>query len=149
MNIRIKPFNELTPRELHAAVRLRQEVFYLEQKVDCEDLDAIDPETFVLWAETAGATIGVLRIIPPDTICAEASVGRVAVAAGHRRRGVGRAMMLAALEFIDRTWHSSVRISAQQYIVPFYESLGFVIASERYMEAGIPHYKMIRNAWHG
>lgn len=147
--IHLRPFAELTAAELHAAARLRQEVFYLEQKVDCEDLDSTDLCSIFLWAEAEGAVIGVLRIVPPGVRYAEASVGRVAVAAKHRRQGVARAMMQAALAYIDRTWHAPVRISAQEYIIPFYERLGFEVVSELYSEAGIPHRKMIRQVWHG
>lgn len=147
--IRLKPFAELTAAELHAAARLRQEVFYLEQKVDCEDLDPTDLCSVFLWVEDEGSVVGVLRIVPPGAHYVEASVGRVAVAAKHRRQGVARAMMRSALDYIDRTWHAPVRISAQEYIVPFYEALGFEVVSEPYLEAGIPHRKMLLPRWHG
>ena len=144
MEVCIKAFGELTPGELFAAVRLRQAVCYLEQHVTCEDLDALDPAALFLWCEAEGETVGCLRILPPGVRYAEASVGRVAVAAAWRRRGVARRMMRAALEYIDRTWGAPVRISSQEYVVPFYESLGFGVVSERYAEAGIPHRKMLR-----
>lgn len=148
MTLTLKPFDTLTAAELHAVARLRQEVFYLEQRVDCEDLDDTDLRSLFLWAETEGRVVGALRIVPPGTLYAEASVGRVAVAAAHRRQGVARAMMREALAYIGRTWHAPVRISAQEYIVPFYERLGFVTVSEPYSEAGIPHRKMISETWH-
>lgn len=148
MTVHLKPFRELAPEELHAIARLRQSVFYLEQRVDCEDLDAADLCSVFLWAETAGRIVGVLRIVPPGALHTEASVGRVAVAADYRRRGFARRMMQAALEYVDRTWDAPVLISAQLYIVPFYERLGFEAVSEPYCEAGIPHRKMIRKRWH-
>ena len=108
----IKAFGELTPGELFAAVRLRQAVFYLEQHVTCEDLDALDPAALFLWCEAEGETVGCLRILPPGVRYAEASVGRVAVAAAWRRRGVARRMMRAALEYIDRTWGAGAHLVA-------------------------------------
>ena len=139
MKLRIEPFDRLTAGELFAVLRLRQAVFYLEQRVDCEELDALDPRAVHLWCAVA-----CLRILPPGVRYDEASVGRVAVAAAWRRRGVARGMMRAALEYIDRTWSAPVRISSQEYVVPFYESLGFEVVSETYAEAGIPHRSMLR-----
>ena len=144
LQLHIAPFDELTVRTLWGIVRLRQEVFYLEQQVDCADWDAVDPQSVCVWAEAAGEPVGFLRIVPPGLVYAEASIGRVVVAAAHRRQGIARRMMTEALQYIARTWQSSVRISAQEYIVPFYEQLGFETISELYMEAGIPHRKMLR-----
>ena len=144
LTIRIEPFDRLTVRELFAIVRLRQQVFCLEQHVDCEDWDPIDPQSVCVWAACGGEIVGFLRIVPPGLVYAEASIGRVAVAPAHRRCGIARRMVGEALRYIERTWHASVRISSQEYIIPFYEQLGFEVVSERYMEAGIPHRKMLR-----
>lgn len=142
--IRVAEFGQLTVQELHAIARLRQQVFYLEQHVDCEDWDAIDPQSVCVWAVAAGETVGFLRIVPPGLIYAEASIGRVAVAAACRRRGIARCMLQEALRYIGEQWGPAVRISSQEYIVPLYEQLGFEVVSERYLEAGIPHRKMLR-----
>lgn len=145
MKLRIEPFDRMTPGELFAVLRLRQAVFCLEQRVDCEELDALDPAAMHLWCEADdGTAAGCLRILPPGTRYGEASVGRVAVAAAQRRRGMARKMMGAALEYIGRTWGAPVRISSQEYVVPFYESLGFEVVSDTYAEAGIPHRSMLR-----
>ena len=142
--IRIEPFDRLTVRELFAIVRLRQQVFYLEQHVSCDDWDPIDPQSICVWAACGGKTVGFLRIVPPGVVYDEASIGRVAVAPAHRRNGIARRMVGEALRYIERTWNSPVRISSQEYIIPFYEQLGFGIVSDRYIEAGIPHRKMLR-----
>lgn len=144
LQFHLLPFDRLTVHQLLAIARLRQQVFYLEQQVDCPDWDETDPRSVFLWAEADGAAVGFLRIIPPGVVYAEASVGRVAVDAAWRRRGVARRMMTEALRYIDAHWGSAVRISSQEYIVPLYEQLGFEVISERYTEAGIPHRKMIR-----
>lgn len=140
----LKEFGELTLDELFEAVRLRQEVFFLEQHVECEDLDDTDRRSVFLWAVCDGLTVGFLRIIPPGAVYAEASIGRVAVRRGWRRRGIASRMTAAALDYIGRVWGCGVRISSQEYVVPMYEKLGFEVVSERYTEAGIPHRKMLK-----
>ena len=144
LQIRIASFGQLTVQELYAIARLRQQVFYLEQHVACEDWDAVDPQAIYVWAQRDDATVGFLRIVPPGVIYAEASIGRVAVAAEHRRQGIARQLCRQALACIAERWDTPVRISAQEYIVPLYEQLGFEVVSDRYMEAGIPHRKMLR-----
>ena len=143
IKIYLKEFGELTVGELFEVVRLRQEVFFLGQHIDCEDLDDTDRLSVFLWAECDGQTVGFLRIIPPGAVYEEASFGRVAVRREFRRRGVARQMTVAALDYIASRWGGAVRISAQEYVVPMYEKFGFGVVSERYFEAGIPHYKMV------
>ena len=140
----MKTFGELTVGELFDIMRLRQEVFFLEQHVECEDLDDTDRLSTFLWAECDGRTVGFLRIIPPGAAYAEASIGRVAVAAPMRRQGIASRMTAAALEYIAGRWGCGVRISSQEYVVPLYEKAGFEVVSDRYMEAGIPHVKMLK-----
>ena len=144
--LRIAAFDGLTLREMLAIARLRQRVFYLEQHVACEDWDAVDPQSVYVWAEQAGETVGFLRIVPPGLVYAEASVGRVAVDAPHRRQGIARRLVERALQYIAERWQTPVRISSQEYIIPLYEQLGFEVVSERYFEAGIPHRKMLYKA---
>ena len=144
IKIYLKEFGELTGREVFDAVRLRQEVFFLEQHIDCEDLDDTDPISIWLLAECDGVTVGFLRIIPPGVAYREASFGRVAVRKEWRRKGIARMMTAAALDCIARKWGGDVRISSQEYVVTMYEKFGFRVVSERYFEAGIAHYKMLR-----
>ena len=146
LQFRIAAFDRLSLRELYAVARLRQQVFYLEQHVACEDWDDIDPQAVYAWAERDGATVGFLRIVPPGLVYAEASIGRVAVAASQRRQGIARRLVERALQYIGEHWQTPVRISSQEYIIPLYEQLGFEVVSERYMEAGIPHRKMLYKA---
>ena len=144
IKIYIKKFGEVSRDELFDIARLRQEVFFLEQRVECADLDDTDRLSAFLWAVCEGRMVGFLRIIPPGVAYAEASIGRVAVRREWRRRGIASRMTAAALEYIAREWGGGVRISSQEYVVPLYEQAGFEVVSERYMEAGIPHYKMLK-----
>jgi len=70
-------------------------------------------------------------------------LGRVAVRAEYRRLGLGRDVMSRALVFCDSRW-PAVRLSAQLYLKPFYESLGFTAVGESYLEDDIPHIEMLR-----
>lgn len=141
----IRRFGELTVGEYHRIVQAREGVFFLEQHVTCPDADATDPLSTFLWMEDGGEVVAFLRIIPAGLVYDEASIGRVLTVAAYRRRGLSRRLMLEALRHIADAWGPQpVRISAQKYLVGFYASLGFEPVSEEYLEAGIPHVKMLR-----
>lgn len=141
----IKHFSEISAAEYHRIVQAREAVFFLEQHITEPDADEVDPQSVFLWMEEDGRVVAFLRIIPAGIVCAEASVGRVLVDAGYRRRGLCRRLMHEALRHIALTWGPQpVRISAQEYLAGFYASLGFEAVSETYLEAGIPHVRMLR-----
>ena len=73
----------------------------------------------------------------------ECSIGRVAIRSEYRGLGLGRDLMDMALAFCDARW-PAVRLSAQAYLQPFYESLNFTTTSEPYLEDNIPHIEMLR-----
>ena len=142
--IRTARFGQLTAAELHAMVAAREEVFFLEQHITCPDADDVDLQSTFMWiCDPEGRVTAFLRIIPPGIVYPEASVGRLLVRSEWRRNGLSRMLMLRALEHIAAEWHAPVRISAQAYLVDFYTSLGFRTVSEEYLEAGIPHRKML------
>ena len=141
----IRPFSRLSADEYHRIVRAREAVFFLEQHITAPDADAVDPQSVFLWMEDGERVVAFLRIIPAGIVYAEASIGRVLVDASYRRRGLCRRLMHEALRHIARTWGPQpVRISAQEYLVGFYASLGFEAVSGTYLEAGIPHVRMLR-----
>ena len=122
----IKHFSEISAAEYHRIVQAREAVFFLEQHITEPDADEVDPQSVFLWTEEDGRVVAFLRIIPAGIVCAEASVGRVLVDAGYRRRGLCRRLMHEALQHIALTWGPQpVRISAQEYLAGFYASLGF------------------------
>ena len=83
-------------------------------------------------------------MIPRGIAYAEPSIGRVCVARTYRRRGICREMVSRAIGYMVREWRAeAIRISAQSYLIPFYESFGFEVVSDEYLEAGIPHKKML------
>lgn len=141
-----KQWGELTTSELYSFLKLRTDVFFVEQKVDEEELDNRDqePTTEHLWiADDAGAA-AYLRLLvdeTPEHRDARRLVGRVVVRAD--RRGEGLAQQLFA-EVIRLYGHEALLLHAQEYIAPLYAKAGFVAFGEPYVEAGIRHLSMYR-----
>ncbi len=140
-----KAFAQLTVHELQALHILRQQVFVVEQNCAYQDADALDAASWHLFAlDDAGHALATCRLIPAGLRYAEAAIGRVACAAGVRGTGMGRALMQEALRQLEQLSPGPVRISAQQRLQGFYESLGFAAASRPYLEDNIPHLEMLK-----
>jgi predicted GNAT family N-acyltransferase len=117
---------------------IRRQVFVREQRVpEALEWDGLDTEATHLLAEDAsGAAIGTARLLPSGQI------GRMAVAAEHRRRGIGRALLLELLRIADAEDFPPVFLNAQTSALPFYAGLGFAPEGQEFDEAGIPHRRM-------
>ena len=141
-----KLFARLTPSELYDALALRQTVFVVEQRCPYLDADGRDRNALhLLGRDESGILVAYLRLLPPGSRFPQASIGRVVVAPTHRGRGLGRQLMVRALEQCGRDYPGEpLALSAQQYLEQFYASLGFVPTGEPYDEDGIPHIDMIR-----
>ncbi|MCP3097488.1 GNAT family N-acetyltransferase [Myxococcus sp. K15C18031901] len=147
---RWKAFQELTLDELYAVLALRQEVFVVEQRSIYQDVDGLDPSALHLlgFGEEGSKPwlAAYLRILPPGVkYPGAASLGRVVASPRARGRGLGRELTekgIASLE--ERFPGVDIRISAQDYLRGFYESLGFVAEGDVYDEDGIPHVEMVR-----
>jgi predicted GNAT family N-acyltransferase len=121
-----------------AIARVRREVFVEEQLVpEALEWEALDPQCawFIAQAE-GGEVVGIVRLTP------DARIGRMAVLASWRRKGVGTALLAAALDAARRRGFSSVRLSAQTHALAFYARHGFQPRGEVYQDAGIPHIAM-------
>lgn len=124
----------------------RQQVFCLEQNCAYLDADGYDESAWHLaaWSPAHQAPLAYARILPPGAKYPEPSIGRVVTTAPVRGTGMGRELVARAIA-LSRTLHRGhgIRISAQSRLERFYETFGFVIASDRYMEDGIPHTEMV------
>ena len=139
----VKRFDELTPLELYDCIKLRLEVFIGEQGCSYEDLDDHDQQAYHMFLYDGGNIVVYCRILDAGVAYEERSIGRVCVHKHYRKKGLARQMMLEALNFIQKQEsHPKIKISAQSYIIPFYESVGFQVISEAYLEEGIEHRKM-------
>lgn len=145
MNWVLKKFEELTPAELYAILQLRNEVFVVEQNCIFQDADNKDQPSFHLMGWDADRLVAYTRIVPPGIIYPEPSIGRVVTAPAARRKGLGKELMVETINQIEKLYRKiPIRIGAQRYLIPFYESFGFVIDGETYLEDGIPHVEMIK-----
>jgi len=139
-----KKFDELTSKELHDILKLRQDIFIIEQNCIYPDIDNNDEGAYHLLAMEDGKVIGCARILNKGVTFDEAAIGRVVVPESHRGRGIAKEMMLRAMAFVrDEMKETRIKLSAQTYIVPLYEAVGFHIVSEEYLEDDIPHVDML------
>jgi len=141
-----KKFEELSRIELYKILQLRNQVFYVEQHCDDLDLDDKDQQSLHLTLYDGEVLAGYARLLPPGLSYPEMSIGRVAVSASYRGRGLGRFIMERSLVQLELSFGKGpIKISAQRYLEQFYGSLGFKTISEVYLEAGIEHVKMFRD----
>ncbi|KAF2507431.1 GNAT family N-acetyltransferase [Flavobacterium foetidum] len=141
----IKSFDELTNHELYDMLRLRSEIFVVEQNCVYLDLDNKDQKSFHLLYYVDGALSGVTRLLPEGLSYNESSIGRVVIAPSRRGLGLGVQLMEASIAGCEEKFGKSpIRISAQYHLSKFYQSLGFVEQGEVYDEDGIPHIEMLR-----
>lgn len=139
-------FEDFDPREVHDLLRLRQDIFVLEQNSLYADIDGKDPDAlhFLIQERETGALVGAIRMFA-DPKRGEARIGRVVIASQGRGSGLGRIMMQAGIDRAEALVPSCrIHVSAQAHLEKFYRSLGFTPVSEVYLEDGIPHVDMIR-----
>lgn len=144
MEWKLKKFDDLTSDELYGILKLRSEVFVVEQDCVYQDLDDKDQLSYHLFLENDGETVAVSRIIPENVSYEEMSIGRVVVKENFRGQGLSKIMMKKAIDFIvDDLGKSEIRLSGQAYLVDFYDNLGFKKVSDVYMEDNIEHFEFL------
>jgi ElaA protein len=148
MEWEIKSFDGLSTDELYDLLKLRVDVFVVEQNCAYPEIDGKDrhPETrHLLGRNKAGDLVAYSRILPPGLSFKTAGFGRVVVAKFSRGKGISHAMVDQAVAYICKAWPGEpIQIGAQLYLKKFYASHGFKAVSETYIEDGIPHVDMIR-----
>ena len=138
-----KSFNDLIPQELYSILKLRSEVFVVEQNCVYLDTDDKDQQSFHLCGWDENNLVAYARILPPGLAFEEASIGRVVTDPQHRKSGSGRVLMQQAIEkTLQQFGVTEIKIGAQLYLLSFYTSLGFKISGPEYIEDGIPHIEM-------
>lgn len=144
MRKEILPFNELSTYQLYDILQLRSEVFVVEQDCVYQDIDGYDNKAFHVLFYNEETLVAYSRILPPGSYFKELSIGRVIVKETHRQKNIGHELMKLSIDFSKNNYsQSSIKISAQQYLIKFYESHGFSIIGEGYLEDGIPHIGML------
>ena len=136
-----KRFDQLTVDELYELLRIRSEVFVVEQNCVYQDLDRDDQEAVHLWLTEGGKVVALCRVCPAGTHMREVSVGRVITT--ERGKGYGKRIMLEGIAAAREHFHAKViEIEAQEYAKGFYEQVGFRQSSDPFILDGIPHIKM-------
>ena len=141
------PFNELSLIQLYRILQLRQEVFVVEQNCPYLDADDKDQESYhVIGFDEAGILQAYTRLSPSGISYNDyTSIGRVITSSAIRGKNQGTPLMQYSIDQCLKIWpEKSIKISAQTYIVKFYNSLGFVVTGNEYLEDDIPHIAMIR-----
>jgi len=143
-----KHWDELSTTELYAFLKLRTDVFFVEQKVDEEELDYrdLEPETVHLYIADEVGTAAYLRTLhdaQAEHLDAHRVIGRVVVRADRRGEGLAQKLLDRVLSLYG---HEPMLLHAQEYVAPLYAKAGFVAYGEPYDEAGISHISMYRAA---
>lgn len=147
LNWTYKSFAELTTKELYSILKLRNEVFVVEQNCVYPDVDNKDLKSFHLMAFDGEILAAYSRILPPGLSFEEASIGRVITAASYRGKGIGITLLEKTITKTCSTFVvKQIKIGAQLYLKKFYEGFGFIQTSEVYLEDGIEHVDMLLNA---
>lgn len=144
IHIKVKTFEKLSVYELYDIMKLRSEIFVVEQDCVYQDIDGKDRTALHVIGKKNGEIVAYARIFRAGDYFDVASIGRVAVKNTQRSFGYGRQIMNASIEAIRFYFNeSTMKVSAQLYLERFYYSLGFEQIGEGYLEDRIPHIAMI------
>ncbi|WP_268036428.1 GNAT family N-acetyltransferase [Algoriphagus sp. PAP.12] len=140
----VKSFSELSNVELYELLRLRSEVFVVEQNCVFLDQDNKDQKCHHLMLWEGEEMVGYTRLVPTGLSYQEIAIGRVVTSPAARGKGYGRVLMEKSIEQCQAIFGSGpIRIGAQTYALGFYSSLGFVAEGDTYDEDGIEHIEMV------
>ena len=144
MNTVIKNFSELSTEEIYKILKLRSEVFVVEQNCVYQDIDEKDQKAVHLFLEKNNEIMAYTRIFKKGDYYEEnPSIGRVVVSKKERGKKLGKEIMIKSINFIKKELKErKIELSAQKYLDKFYKDLDFYSEGEDYLEDGIPHQRM-------
>ncbi len=143
MDFFVKEFSELTTEELYEIIKSRTEIFLLEQKIVCQDLDDIDYRSFHCFFREGQRVTAYLRAFMSEEEPDMAMIGRVLTL--RHGRGIGTDLMKRSMDEIGKRLPCRrFGLHAQKQAAPFYEKLGFQTASDEFLEEGVVHVMMSR-----
>ncbi len=143
------PFTQLTTLQLYELMRLRVDVFVVEQTCPYPELDGKDTldGVYHLLGYEDDELVACARLLPAGTTYDNVSIGRVATKQNARGGGLGHKLLQQALAQCETLWpEQTIDIGAQEHLIQFYASHGFTVISDSYLEDGIPHVDMRRAA---
>ena len=139
----IKNFQDLSNTEIYQILRLRSEVFVVEQECIYQDIDNKDKKAVHIFLKEKNEIIAYSRVFKEKEYFENPSIGRVVVVNKRRMYGVGKKIMNISINYIKQNIKAkSIEISAQKYLKKFYSNLGFVQQGDEYLEDNIPHLRL-------
>ena len=139
-----KTFYELDTEDLYQILRLRSEVFVVEQDCVYQDIDNKDQNAIHLYYKEKNEILAYTRIFKAGNYYENPCIGRVVVSKKNRGNDLGKKIMIDSMEYIKQNIKGEkIELSAQKYLDKFYKDLGFYKIGEDYLEDGIPHQRMI------
>src|SRR5690606_17501691 len=146
LHIITKTFQQLTTDELYAILQLRSEVFVLEQNCAYQDVDGRDQKALHVLGFKNEILVAYTRLFKPGDYFENASIGRVVVRENERQHKYGYDILKVSIDAIQEHFNeTTIKISAQEYLVKFYTNLGFKTTGTSYLEDGIPHIAMLKS----
>lgn len=136
-------FEELTTKDLYEVLKLRVDVFVVEQNCPYPELDNLDQQSIHLLCREDGVIQSYARLVPAGAKYNLPSIGRVIVRKEARGRGLAKELLERSIDYILTEWKApAIQLQGQVYLQEFYQSFGFQPVSESYDEDGIPHVDM-------
>ena len=140
----IKTFYRLEREELYQILRLRSEVFVVEQDCIYQDLDNKDQKAIHIFLKENENIIAYTRVFKKGDYYKNPSIGRVVVSKNERGKELGKKIMKSSIDYIKKNQlGEKIELSAQKYLDKFYKDLDFYTIGKEYMEDGIPHQRML------
>lgn len=136
-------FDDFTARELYGVLKLRVDVFVVEQNCPYPELDNLDQQSIHLLYRENGEVLAYARLVPAGVKYELPSIGRVIVRDDARGRGLAKQLLERSIDYIVGEWQAqAIQLQGQVYLQEFYQSFGFQPISDSYDEDGIPHVDM-------
>lgn len=142
---KLKTFTELTNQELYQLLRLRAEIFVMDQQCLYLDPDGHDLKAYHLLCFHQDQLVSYSRILPSKVVYPQASFGRIVVDKAYRGQGLAKELVTRAIQFLeDNLKEPVIKIQAQAYLQSFYAAYGFEAISDVYLDHELSHIDMIR-----
>jgi ElaA protein len=142
MDLVVKRFEELTVDELYKILKVRFDVFVIEQNCIYQEIDDKDQHSYHVYLEDDTGIKAYLRVVEKGMSNEGVSLGRVLTT--EREIGLGKRILSEGIKVAkERMKAHRIIIEAQSYAKEYYEKAGFMQVSEEFIEDGIPHIKMI------
>ncbi len=141
MKFIVKSFDELSNRQVYEILKARAKVFMFEQKIWYLDMDNIDYTAYHLFLEENGEVLAYLRAFNGEH---DGKIHFGRVLSVEHNKGLGTILMNNAFEYFLKKGIKSIVLNSQMTAVKFYKKLGFTLVGSEFIEAGIPHTKMVK-----